>query len=233
MNVDTFEGNPSIKWFFVTSVPTLVVVICIWYGVKHTLTSQRQNPLRRGVYENLFYDLAEAHPALWTRRGPKEGIIPIGWWSAMKWQLITKWFDPERTIATKDHDPGVEELGMWSRTKRFLVKRWLSDMTIMPPTVAAHVTAEDLESAAINQDLGAVGELLNLATPIGLAGGDPTAASRIRHRLPLGRFRSLSPSRSDLRMSGIMNMEKSGGGEGVSGVMVEEKGEDEVGEDDI
>src|SRR5690242_12466994 len=34
MNVDTFEGNPSIKWFFITSVPVLATVLVLWYGVK-------------------------------------------------------------------------------------------------------------------------------------------------------------------------------------------------------
>ncbi|KAF2478000.1 uncharacterized protein BDR25DRAFT_338695 [Lindgomyces ingoldianus] len=224
MNVDTFEPNPSIKWWFITSVPLMLVVIFLWYGVKHTLASQRQDPLRRGVYESLFHTLANDHPTLWGRRGPRPGIVPVGWWSGVKWRLITTWFDPERTIAAKGYDPGDEELGVWSRVKRYLVKRWLGRITVMPlTTTTAATTQMDLESAGITQDLGAVGELLSLATPIALADADPTAASRLQQRIPMERLRSLSPTRSDGRPG-------SGGrtsGDAGSGVMVEEKGASE------
>lgn len=86
MNVDTFSDNPPIKYWFITTIPLFIVVILLWYGVKHTLLSQRQSPLRRGVYENLFYELSERYPAVWTRRGPREGVIPVGWWGALKWR---------------------------------------------------------------------------------------------------------------------------------------------------
>lgn len=225
MNVDTFDSNPSIKWWFIATIPLFAVVIMFWYGVKHSLARQHQNPLRRGVYEALYHDLASKHPALWTRRGPREGIVPVGWWSAMKWNLIMKWFDPERTIATKDYDPANEELGVWSRVKRFLVKRWLGKLSIMPTTLAAQTTP-DLESAMLDQDLGAVGELLHLATPIALADADPTAASKIQQRLPLERLRSLSPTRSDGGRPGSRTSGRTSA-DGGSGVMVEEKSEDE------
>ncbi|KAF2273939.1 uncharacterized protein EI97DRAFT_452001 [Westerdykella ornata] len=229
MNVDTFEGNPSIKWFFITAVPVFSVVLCSWYIFKHSLTSGYQNPLRRGVYETLFYDLSEAHPALWTRRGPKEGVVPVGFWSAMRWRIITKWFDPQRTIAVKDQDHAIEELGVWSRLKHFLVKRWLSDMTVMPATAAVtYAASEDLEAATVVKSSGgAVGELLQMATPIGLAGMNPTAANSIRHRLPLTRYRSPSPEKSGRVQQSVDAAERTAGVD-VSEVMVEEKSEDEL-----
>ncbi|KAF2268443.1 hypothetical protein CC78DRAFT_510193 [Lojkania enalia] len=228
MNVDTFEGNPSIKWWFISTVPLFVLILLLWYAVKHTLTSSRQDPLRRGVYESLFHELADKHPALWSRRGPREGIVPVGWWSGVKWRLVTTWFAAERTINGKKHDPGDDELGVWSRIKRTLVKRWLGNMRVLPKTTAAQ-SELDLESA-LHHDLGAVGELLSLATPIAVADADPTAASRLQKRLPLDRLRSLSPTRSDDRPESARNSgRKSDSG---SGVMVEEKEDDRSGDEE-
>ncbi|KAF2195270.1 hypothetical protein K469DRAFT_649019 [Zopfia rhizophila CBS 207.26] len=226
MNVDTFEANPSIKWWFITSIPLMCIVIFLWYGVKHTLDSQRQDPLRRDVYESLFHELANDHPSLWSRRGPRDGIVPIGWWSSVKWRLVTTWFAPDRTIAAKGYRPGDEELGVWGRVKRFLVRRWLGNLAVMPQTDAARTTLdiESQQESGVSTDLGAVGELLSLATPVALAEADPTAASRLQQRLPLERLRSLSPTRSEGRPGSGRTS-----GDGGSGVMVEEKG---VGEDE-
>jgi hypothetical protein len=223
MNVDTFEPNPSIKWFFIASVPLLVVVCMLWYGVKHTLSAQRQDPLRRGVYESLYYDLSQAHPTLWSRRGPRKGIVPVGWWSSVKWRLVTSWFDAERTLAAKGYDPGDDNLGVWSRTKRYLVKRWLSELTVLPQTAAAQTVGDPQTVASGSHDLSALGELLSLATPIALADGDPTAASRFRQKLPFDRMRSLSPTRSE----GGRPSSGHASNDGQSGVMIEEKGASE------
>ncbi|KAF2240883.1 hypothetical protein BU26DRAFT_470142 [Trematosphaeria pertusa] len=225
MNVDTFQNEPSIKWWFVATVPLFVVVIIGWYGIKHSLASQRQDPLRRGVYENLYYDLASKHPSLWSRRGPRPGIIPVGWWAGVKWRLLTKWFDAERTILAKGYDPGDEELGVWSRVKQSLVRRWLANITVMPQTTGAS-SEPDLEAARKEGDVGAVQELVHLATPIALADGDPTAASRLRKRTPLERLRSLSPTRSegDRPNSAVSGRSSA---DAASGIMVEEKSEDE------
>jgi hypothetical protein len=222
MNVDAFSGDPSIKWFFISAIPLMLTVFILWYAIKHTLASQRQDPLRRGVYESLFHELSLIHPTLWSRRGPRDGIIPIGFFSATKWRLVTTWFAPDRTILSRGYDPGDEELGVWSRIKRALVRRWLGQITVMPMTTAA-ASAPDLESAAsgLNTELGAIRELLSLATPVAMADGEPTAASRIGANVPLARLRSLSPTRSDGRPG---SRQTSGGG---SGVMVEEKGASE------
>jgi hypothetical protein len=222
MNVDTFEPNPSIKWFFIASVPLLVVVCILWYGVKHTLSAQRQDPLRRGVYESLYHDLSQAHPTLWSRRGPRQGIVPVGWWNGIKWRLVTSWFDPERTLTAKSYDHGDDTLGVWSRTKRYLVKRWLGGLNVLTQKAESQMAA-DFEAANISHDLGAVGELLALATPVALAEGDPTAASRFRQRLPFDRMRSLSPTRSE---TGRPSSGRTSN-DGLSGVMVEEKGASE------
>ncbi|KAF2807640.1 uncharacterized protein BDZ99DRAFT_61992 [Mytilinidion resinicola] len=231
MNVDTFSNDPSIKWFFISAFPLMITVLICWYGIKHTLASQRQDPLRRGVYETLFQELSANHPSLWSRRGPRTDLVPVGWLSSIRWRLVTSWFAPERTIAAKGYDPANEELGVWSRVKRFLVRQWLGRIQFMPATHAS-ASAPDLESAAFDADLGAVGELLSLATPVAMAEVDPGAATRIGRSIPLKRLRSLSPTRSD---DGIRSGSGSGSGRpasfgrsasggGASGVMVDERG---------
>ena len=223
MNVDAFEPNPSIKWWFITTVPLFVVVTTLWYGVKHTLSAQHQDPLRRGVYESLYYDLSKNHPRLWTRRGPRQDVVAVGWWGGVKWRLVSSWFSSEKTITARSYDPGDEELGAVSHLKRYLAKRWLSNLHVFNPQAIAEPDQSEIEAkASIPNDLGAVGELLSLATPIALADADPTAASRFRQRLPLDRLRSLSPTRSESSSA----RPGSGGrdsADGASGVMVEEK----------
>ncbi|KAF2200564.1 hypothetical protein GQ43DRAFT_472593 [Delitschia confertaspora ATCC 74209] len=231
MNVDTFQGDPSIKYWFITSVPLMVVVLMLWYGVKHTSTISRQDPLRRGVYETLFRDLATLHPVLWSRRGPRDGVVPVGWWSKVRWRLVTSWFAPERTILAKgsSYDAGGdEELGVWSQIKRHLARRWLARLRVQPPEAAKQVLPShepmDLE---IGEELGAVKKLLSLATPLALAEADPTAASRLQNKIPLEQLRSLSPSRSNSGRrpgSGQGRTSADAGSSGGSGVMVEEKG---------
>ncbi|KAF1848280.1 uncharacterized protein K460DRAFT_403573 [Cucurbitaria berberidis CBS 394.84] len=228
MNVNTFSENPPIKWWFITSIPVLFVVIVLWYAVKHNLASQRQNPMRRGVYESLYYELATEHSTLWTRRGPRPGIVPVGWWGSIKWRLMTSWFGDDKLKLSQNYDPATEEFGAWSRTKRYLVRRWLSELAVMPTTVLPQTSQEpgdlaSLQNSSMNKELGALGELLSIATPVAIAELDPTAASRLQKRIPIERLRSLSPTRSEA--GGSTGRPSSDGGN--SGVMVEEKGPSE------
>ncbi|KAF1963386.1 hypothetical protein CC80DRAFT_521428 [Byssothecium circinans] len=223
MNVDTFESNPPIKWFFASALPLLLVMMASWYIIKHAVASQKQDPLRRGVYETLYHSLSIEHPNLWTRKGPRMGVVPVGWWADLKWQLLQRWYNPDRTLATRgsgSFGPGDEELGIYSRVKRNLARRWLSDLPVMPMTSSQADLMAETPIAA--HSMGAVAELVNLATPVAAADGDPTAASRIRRRNLLGKFRSLSPAGSERRPNSA-SRESSDGRPG-SGVMVEEKG---------
>jgi hypothetical protein len=251
MNVDAFANaeTVSIKWWFVTTVPLFFVVIALWYGVKHTLESGRQNPLRRGVYESLYLDLSKQYPGLWTRGGPRDDVAPEGYWAALRWRLVKRWFDPEHTIQGRPYDPAHEELGVWRRVKRVLLKQWLGKIAVVDRGAGTgadlgarlqHLPMDDIEAAAdvpmnthaaaMPQDVGAVGELLHLATPVAMADGDPTAASRLGSRLPFERLRSLSPSRSSGGRPGSGRTS----GDAGSGLMVDEKSEDErSGDEDV
>jgi hypothetical protein len=226
MNVDTFESNPPIKYWFIVSFPILAAVLLLWYGVKHSLSTSRQNPLRRGVYEALYHELATDHSSLWTRRGPRPGIVPIGWWNGLKWRLVNQWFSPDK-MKPALRDPATEEFGAWSRTKQWLVRRWLTDLPIMHgtnlPATSGPVDTPFSRTSSEGKELAAVGELLAIATPVAIAELDPTAASQMQKRIPIERLRSLSPTRSDGGGSG--HRPASSGGH--SGIMVEEKGASE------
>ncbi|USP80094.1 hypothetical protein yc1106_07368 [Curvularia clavata] len=229
MNVSTFESNPDIKWWFIVSFPVLAVVLILWYGVKHSLASQRQNPMRRGVYEALYHELATEHSSLWTRRGPRDGVVPIGWWGNIKWRLITHWFGKDKMKLGRDYDPAAEEFGSWSRTKRWLARRWLGELAVMPlpqampnpPNSANQPPIDTVSAYPLDKNLGAIGELLSIATPVAVAELDPTTASRLQSRVPVERLRSLSPPARAASRSRSRNSQGSSDG----GVMVEEKSE--------
>ncbi|KAF2102292.1 hypothetical protein NA57DRAFT_28231, partial [Rhizodiscina lignyota] len=131
MNVDTFQsGAPSIKWWFIVSVPMMFLVFFIWYIIKHFLAQRRQDPLVRGTYEHLFHDLSNEHPQLWSRNGPRDYIEPKGRIANWKWYFLKKWFAPAKTIAAKGYDQDIDGLGAWARVKRALAIRWLPQIGV-------------------------------------------------------------------------------------------------------
>ncbi len=244
MNVSTFDRPPSIKWFFITSIPVLLTVLILWYGVKHSLTTQRQNPLRRGVYEALYHDLATRHPHLWTRRGPRDNLTMVGAWGLTKWRLVRIWFDADKlTLNSRDaYNPAVDEFGTWSRIKRYLVKKWLPTFRLLTADELPHSNKPDeqtpgsIASSSVSKDLSTVEKLLSVATPVALAEIQPKAArSLLQRRVPGGRLKSASPTRSE----GSVRPSSAGPGSvgqsskrpssegGASGVMIEEKGPSE------
>ncbi|KAF2834849.1 hypothetical protein M501DRAFT_943318 [Patellaria atrata CBS 101060] len=238
MNVSTFsdESLPSIKWFFIAAIPFALVIVVGWYFVKHSLARNKQSPLRRGLYENLFHDLAADHPSMWSRAGPRETVVPEGIVSSIKWRLISMWYQPDKTIVSRGYDPGNDELGVWARTKRFFVRKWLSEIRITPASSAAAAAdiTETGDVHSLDQDLGAVTELLSVATQIGVGSLEPSAATvstpptgspnrnRSRNR---PRNRDVSPRRSRARGSSDA-LARPGSAHSSGGVMVEEESDD-------
>lgn len=139
---------------------------------------------------------------------------------------MTSWFSVDKLKLSSNYDSATEEFGVWSRTKRYLARRWLSELAVLPAAGLAQASQAgdlaSLQSESISKDLGAVGELLAIATPVAIAELDPTAASRLQKRIPIERLRSLSPTKSDGGGSARPSSEG-----GNSGVMVEEKGPSE------
>ncbi|KAK2780954.1 hypothetical protein FQN52_001951 [Onygenales sp. PD_12] len=131
MNVDTFSSNPSIKWYFIASVPFMLCVLAAWYLLKHVIARQRQTPYQRGIYESFFHDMATENPALWSRAGPREYILPPSRLARFKWFLIRRWSRPEKTIRLLAGDEAgdagggaMASLGTWARFKQYLIRRW-------------------------------------------------------------------------------------------------------------
>ncbi len=132
MNVDTFSSDPSLRWYFIVTVPFMLLVLGGWYLMKHILLRQRQTPYRRGIYESFFHDLAVSYPALWSRVGPRDYIVPRTRIDQWKWWLIKRWSRPERTIKAgqSNADTAVpDDLSRWSKCKRYLIRKWTHDLT--------------------------------------------------------------------------------------------------------
>ncbi|ODH47753.1 hypothetical protein GX48_06175 [Paracoccidioides brasiliensis] len=148
MNVDTFADNPSIKWYFISSVPFMLCVLIGWYIVKHLMARGRQTPYQRGIYENFFHDLATENPQLWSLTGPRNYIFPKGRLARLKWSLIKRWSAPEKTIHVPRNtgDSGVDSLGVVSKIKRYLISRWTGQIAASLP--ADQVSASSLEAGA-------------------------------------------------------------------------------------
>ncbi|KAL8631978.1 hypothetical protein Q9189_002242 [Teloschistes chrysophthalmus] len=155
MNVDTFSGNPSIKWYFVSAVPLMTIVLILWYIIKHVLARRRQTPYQRGVYEHLFHDLAASYPQLWSRAGPRPFIRPQGMMGRLKWNLILYWNQADKTVRSGAPDPDSDDddLGAWARCKRTLTRRWTSQLR---PAAPVGISSAALEEGSLD-DLGAIG----------------------------------------------------------------------------
>jgi hypothetical protein len=193
MNVDIFQPAgttyPSIKWYFAAAVPLMFLVVTLYFVFKRAdRFDGRADPAERGAYEHIYHDFATEFPNLWSRYGPREIIVPKGFWSMLKWKLVTYWFDPSRTVALREMSD-IDEMGIWARLKRYIARRWLSELNIA--SGSSVMTAELGEGG----DFSTVTELLAVSTPIAMADGDPTAAVR----LGSPQFRSDVPIRSRAR----------------------------------
>ncbi|KKA24807.1 hypothetical protein T310_1166 [Rasamsonia emersonii CBS 393.64] len=140
MNVDTFANNPSIKWYFVAAIPFMIVVLAVYFLMKRLASSRhRQTPYQRAVYERFFHEMARTNPALWSRTGPRDHVVPKGRIARLKWALIRSWLRPEKTIRVAHDDDGGNiltggilacgdggggGLDTISRIKRYLSRRW-------------------------------------------------------------------------------------------------------------
>lgn len=167
MNVDTFSGNPSIKWYFIAVVPMMILVFIFWYVIKHFLARRRQTPYQRGIYESLFHELAAKYPLLWSRSGPRNIVKPQGFFDRVRWSLILYWNYPEKTITAGDEDSEYDGLGAWSRLKRILTRRWTSQIRKLDhnddsASVGSLEEGGGSESHTIGGGIGDLTELLTL-----------------------------------------------------------------------
>lgn len=230
MNVNTFEANPHIRYYFASAVPLMVVVLLFWYLTKHSLAQQRQTPYQRGIYESMFYQMAEDYPHLWARTGPREGIRPQNRLDRIKWGLLKTWNDPRKTIRKdRGEDSGYDDLGASARLKRMLTRRWTSELRSFDDLGSSSTTTES--GAGSGDSTTVVNEKADSAAAIaasttgaqfgenGLGVPDVTPATQfttIQSRMSSGR-----PSGADMRPGS----QGSGSAGTSSGIMVEEQPE--------
>lgn len=193
MNVDVFQpagaGYPSIKWYFAASVPLMCLVVILYFVFKRAdRYDGRHDPAERGAYEHVFQDFAAEFPSLWSRYGPRESIMPKGFWSKTKWKLINHWFNPSKTVLARSPSD-IDEMGIWPRIKRRITRRWLTALNIHE---GSSLTAAERGEADAAGDFGTVTELLTVSTPVALADAEPAAAVA----LSSPQFRRILPTRS-------------------------------------
>lgn len=220
MNVDIFEENPSLKWYFIVSVPFMFMIMVGWYVLKHLLASGRQTPHQRGIYEHFFNDMATENPSLWSRGGPRGYITPKGRLAKIKWRLIKSWSAPEKTIHSDRQNNDDDDLGTVSQIKRFLIRRWTSQIAKdESPDQAAALSLEagdyfhddggsEVEPSVVTEGLVGATELLVIPATPAVEGVFELPEPETRAAgVPLGRrlsFHRHRKSSSSNRNSGIL-----------------------------
>ncbi|KAI9801678.1 MAG: hypothetical protein M1833_002360 [Piccolia ochrophora] len=188
MNVDTFENNPSMKWYFVAAIPLMLLVLVLYYALRSLLRASQRPANKRSIYESLFASLATSNPSLFTRTGPRPSIRPTGPLNRLKWSLILLWSaasqspsslqrtSPSSTTAAPDvGTPNATDdaLSSWTRIKRHFIRTWTAQIARSPSAVDADpelgiaadmgITDEeaiDAYNAAANGNLTGATELL-------------------------------------------------------------------------
>lgn len=219
MNVDTFAEDPSMKWYFIVSVPFMLAVMIGWYVLKHFLASRRQTPHQRGIYEHFFNDMATDNPSLWSRGGPRSYITPKGRIAKIKWRLIKSWSAPQKTIRSDRQNNEDDDLGTVSQIKRYLIRRWTSQIARdESPDQASALSLEagdhfhddgdsEVAHSVVAEGLANATELLVIpATPAAepvFEVPEPESGSSLPHGRRLS-FRRHRKSSSSNRNSGIL-----------------------------
>ncbi|WPH00093.1 Hypothetical protein R9X50_00291600 [Acrodontium crateriforme] len=230
MNVDIFQTDPNVGWYFLAAAMLMLLVLILWYCVKHSLQRRRQTPYQRGVYEHLFNEMEVEHPLLWSHtNGATEDIQPTGFVNKIRWRLLKHWFAPDKTIDKKLYsslaDSESADLGSWAKFKRYLLRRWLPE--IQNDEAIKAQDAIDLAEIGSNRpsfhsmryDTATIQELAKMSTPVVIADAEPSAVQKISayglRPLSLQERRSSagSPRHSEERPSS----------RGSSGIMIEER----------
>lgn len=153
MNVDIFskdENNPELKWYFIVTVPLMVLVVLFWLFFKRAGPGLDNDPTdsQRGVYEHLFHEFSDNYPRVWAREGPRSRVEVAeqgDLFNRLKWRLVRHWFDPDRTIKTRGYDP-ADDLGPWARFKRRMARRWLRELEAEERSLAVQLDNTVLEN---------------------------------------------------------------------------------------
>ena len=219
MQVDIFASTPSVKWYFIAAVLMMLAVFSSWFLFKRFSEGATQSPYTRGVYEQLFQDLAASYPRLWTREGPLHSARLRSGPDRLKWWFIKRWSSPKRTgnVQTANGERVFDGLGTWSHFKRQMMKRWTAQ--IQTTDILLQSTSPEFGATALEADNQGVfqGKL-----------GDPSAEAELKIgnlQVPFNLNQRVSLAADSARRSssaGRRNSKDSSAGRN-SGVMVEEE----------
>lgn len=241
MNVDIFQGNPPLKWYFIASVPLLLMVFVTYWAFKHYFLQSRQTPYSRGIYERFFAELTERYPSLWSRTGPRSSVKISPFWQRIQWRLIQYWNQPGKTIETLigREDDQFDGLDTWQHLRKVVTRRWTAELSavstiniepeaqvsyIIPlvETYAKPTTVQNLDQILCETDISSNHELKPTTQPIELqkiSSLPNTVTTRGGSGSPrIDRFLNLS--------TGSKERSGSQGSQGSSAAMVEEHKED-------
>lgn len=261
MNVNVFSGDdlPDIGWYFLAAsvLMTLgkslmiapaayftnhILVLILWYCVKHSLQRRRQTPYQRGLYERLFHDLENQHPRLWSREGASDDAEPLALTDRIKWRLLRYWFAPEKTINkelfTNTAGGDDTDLGSWARFKRNLLRRWLP--TIRPRYDAGDIVplSELISHDDDNQDQArsappsllqyrpeTINSLVKNTTAVAIADAQPTAVQQVATAglQPMGLQGRRESRRTSSAPASPRISDDQPRSSGSSGIMIEER----------
>lgn len=222
MNVDAFKDDPSIKWYFLTAIPMMLLVFILWFTTKNFLARRRQTPYQRGIYENLFANLSTSYPQLWSRSGPLPSARPRGFLNRLKWRLVLYWNRPEKTIISgpSGEHSEYDGLGAWSRLKRRLTHQWTSEILELDRS-GDSTTVGSIEDG-ITHPSNATGNFTELLMVPSAGQEDNPPGSKIKSQTLLPPW-TKSFSASSKEPSLDQSNSKDNSGKRNSGVMVEEE----------
>ena len=128
MNVDTFQNNPALRYYFASAVPMMFLVLVMYFIFKNYFALDRQTPYQRGIWDQHFHNLANDYPELWSRGGPRKNIRPKTPIGQVKWNLVQQWNRPEKTIRMGREDSEWSDLGAWDQFKCQMTRRWTAQL---------------------------------------------------------------------------------------------------------
>ena len=207
MQVSVFDSHPSVKWYFIAAVPMMLAVFSSWFLFKRFSEGATQNPYTRGVYEQMFQDMAASYPGLWTREGPLQSARLRGGPDRIKWWLIKRWTSPKRTGNLQAGESVFDGLGTWSRFKRHMMKRWTAqiqttDMLLYSTSPELGKTTTEADTPGVFHPADAETKMGSLQVPFNLAQRVSIAADSARRSSSAGRRNSKESSAG--RNSGVM-----------------------------
>ena len=140
MNVATFKDDPPLKWFFVSAIPFMLLVLGLWFLLRRSFSRSSLLPAvrqQRAAFEAVSAELESRRPDLWMRQGPRENVRPADRASQLKLALVRSMtaatvgqLVPLNAAGPVD---AAGPVGGWSRLKARLIRRWAEQIVLAPP----------------------------------------------------------------------------------------------------